>query len=80
MEGACQKEGTAVGVELEVEEGGKRDCCCAGTNATGVWRRKVIGGYPVPCRSAHCTLEKQPCATSPILASTVGRDATPARG
>lgn len=21
------------------------------------WRRKVIGGYWVPCKSAHCTLE-----------------------
>lgn len=36
--------------KLDCLSGWKRDCSCAGTNATEVWRRKVIGGYPVPCK------------------------------
>lgn len=53
------KRGTKVAVKLEVPKWAETrlNAVAPGSNATRVWRRKVIGGYPVPCQSAHCTLD-----------------------
>lgn len=51
------KGGTKVGVKLEVPKWVETRLNAVAPGSNAMWRRKVIGGYPVPCQSGHCTLE-----------------------